>query len=61
MIFGYKLTTRTKGVKAAEADLWSGKAIIDADEKEWLAKEAAARANGKGRNWLYRRTLGLLF
>ncbi|KAI7701981.1 hypothetical protein KC322_g7623, partial [Hortaea werneckii] len=61
MIFGYKLANRTKGLKPTEADLWTGKAIIDADEQEWLAKEAEAKASGKKGGWLYRHTLGLLF
>ncbi|KAK3676972.1 amino acid transporter [Recurvomyces mirabilis] len=61
MIFGYKLIMRTKGVKPAEADLWTGKDVIDADEQEWLAKEAAEKASGKQASSLYRHTFGYLF
>ena len=39
----------------------TGKDLIDADEQEWLAKEEADRASGKGAGWLYRHTLGYLF
>ncbi|TKA75145.1 hypothetical protein B0A55_03990 [Friedmanniomyces simplex] len=37
------------------------KHIIDADEQEWLAREAAEKASGKGPNSIYRHTLGYLF
>ena len=61
MIFGWKLVKRTKGVKPHEADLFSGKDVIDADEQMWLAKAAELKASGKGDGWLYRHTLGVLF
>jgi amino acid transporter len=61
MIFGYKLVYKTKGVKPEEADLWTGKAVVDADEAEWLAKEAYEKANGIRPNVVYRYTLGYLF
>ena len=52
---------KTKQVKPHEADLWTGKDIIDADEQAWLEKEAEDRASGKQAGWLYRHTLGYLF
>lgn len=61
MIAGYKIIYKTKEVKPHEADLWSGKDIIDRDEQEWLAKEAEDRNSGKRGNVLYRKTLGVLF
>ncbi|KAK5113031.1 hypothetical protein LTR85_011053 [Meristemomyces frigidus] len=61
MICGYKIVKRTHGVKPHEADLFSGKDIIDADEQEWLARAEDAKASGKRPHWLYRYTLGLLF
>jgi yeast amino acid transporter len=61
MIVGYKLVFRTKGVKAHEADLFSGKAVIDADEQEWLAKEAEKRESRKQQGWLYAHSVGYLF
>ena len=61
MIFGYKFIMKTHGWKPHEADLWEGKDVIDADEQEWLAKEAEEKANGKRKNALYRHTVGYLF
>ncbi|KAK5126175.1 hypothetical protein LTR08_005014 [Meristemomyces frigidus] len=61
MIGGYKVIMRTKEVKPLEADLFTGKAAIDADEQEWLVKAAEARANGTDGGKLYRHTLGYLF
>ena len=61
MIFGYKIVKKTHAVKLHEADLFTGKDIIDADEREWLAKEAEKKASGRRGSWLYRHTLGYLF
>jgi amino acid transporter len=61
MIAGYKIVKKTKQVKPDEADLWTGKAVVDADEAEWIAKEEYEKANGLGPNALYRHTLGYLF
>lgn len=61
MLLGYKLVKRTKEVNPAEADLWTGKDVVDADEAEWLAKEAHDKATGNVPNALYRYTLGYLF
>ena len=61
MIFGYKFVKKTKGWKPHEADLFSGKDVIDADEQEWLQKEAEQKASTKTRDKLYRNTLGYLF
>lgn len=61
MILGYKIVKRTKEVNPAEADLWTGKDVVDADEAEWLAKEADDKAHGRRPNVIYRHTLGYLF
>lgn len=61
MIFGYKIFFKTQGHRPENADLWTGKAAIDADEQEWLAKEADDRANGRDGSWLYKHSLGYLF
>ena len=61
MIIGYKVVMKTKTVVPEEADLWTGKAVVDADEAEWLAKEAYDKANGIRPNAIYRYTLGYLF
>ncbi|KIW58017.1 hypothetical protein PV05_02569 [Exophiala xenobiotica] len=62
MIFGYKLWTKCKGVKPREADLWTGKDIIDREEEEFLAaKRAKELERGKGGNWFYRTFVSWLF
>lgn len=61
MILVYKFIMKTKEVNPAEADLWTGNDVVDADEQEWLAKEAADKAAARGRGALYRHTLGYLF
>ncbi|KAK4499312.1 hypothetical protein PRZ48_009825 [Zasmidium cellare] len=61
LLFGWKVWAMTKRVKESEADIWTGKDVIDADERMWLEKEAADRANGRRPHVLYRYTLGLLF
>ncbi|CAK1364308.1 Dicarboxylic amino acid permease [Cercospora beticola] len=61
MIIGWKYIKGTKQAKPEEADIWTGKDVIDADEQEWLAKEAADRANGKNGNWLYNHSIGYIF
>ncbi|TVY19419.1 Dicarboxylic amino acid permease [Lachnellula arida] len=62
MILGYKLVMRSKRWGAEEADLFTGKARIDAEEAEFL--ETEARRNGgvetKARRF-YRATLGNFF
>ncbi|KAB8346145.1 hypothetical protein FH972_023191 [Carpinus fangiana] len=58
MIAGYKLFTREAGVKAATADLFGGKDIIDREEEEFLANKAREmeerKASGKGNARWYR-------
>lgn len=61
MIAGYKVIKRTKEVKPYEADLWTGKDIIDADEQAWIERDAARKAKGKRSEWWYDHTLGYLF
>jgi len=61
MIAGYKIIKRTHGLRPHEADLFTGKAVIDADEQVWLEKEATEKANGTGPGTIYRHTLGYLF
>jgi len=61
MIFGWKWFKKTKGVKPHEADLWTGKDVIDRDERAWIIKEAEDKAAGRGPGKLYQHTLGYLF
>lgn len=52
---------KSHGWKPHEADLFTGKDIIDADEQEWLAREAEEKTSGKRGAALYRHTFGYLF
>ncbi|KAM5435791.1 amino acid transporter [Microsporum ferrugineum] len=61
LLFGYKFYTKTEGVKAAEADLWSGKDEIDREEAEFLAQEAVKREQQGNAGWFYRRFVSWLF
>jgi len=60
MIFGYKFWYKTKGIRPEEADLWTGKDVIDREEAEFRAKREADGKNGS-RGRLYKNTLGWLF
>ncbi len=60
MIFGYKLITREPGVTPTTADLFSGKDVIDREEAEFLANQAANKKQSSG-NWFYRTFLSWLF
>ncbi|KAL3417377.1 amino acid permease [Phlyctema vagabunda] len=62
MYFGYKFWTKTHILSSYEADLYSGKAKIDAEENEWLAEQAARKGGPetKGER-IYRLTLGWAF
>ncbi|KAI0412291.1 amino acid permease [Xylaria grammica] len=44
LIFGHKFVTKSKGVRPHECDFYSGKDIIDREEEEFLASEAAKKA-----------------
>ncbi|KAF7905293.1 uncharacterized protein EAF01_005814 [Botrytis porri] len=63
MYFGYKYSMKTKILSPVEADLFSGKARIDAQEQEYLAQEAARRGSNEETRWerIYRLTLGWAF
>lgn len=60
MIFGYKLITRTEGHTPMNADLHTGKDVIDREENEFLAKKAAMRKQSAG-GWFYRHFVSWLF
>jgi amino acid transporter len=61
MIFGYKFIKKSHGVKPEDADLWTGKDVIDRDEAMWKEKEAEDKLNGKGQSWFYRTFVSWLF
>lgn len=59
LIVGYKIFMRTKMVRPANADLWTGKDAIDREEEAYLAARAA-REEHKG-GWFYRTFVSWLF
>jgi amino acid transporter len=66
MIFGYKIWAKVakkpiegKGIRPTEADFYTGKAQIDAEEEEYLAQQAAKGGN-KNRGKFYKRYIGWL-
>ncbi|RVD89652.1 uncharacterized protein DFL_000650 [Arthrobotrys flagrans] len=62
MIFGYKWIKKTEGIKPEEADLWSGKDVIDRDEEMWKIRDAEKKASGvKNGSWFYRTFVSWLF
>jgi amino acid transporter len=62
LFFGYKIVFKTKFIKPEEADLYSGKARIDAEEAEFLAKEQEKKGGPETKmERLYRLTLGNIF
>lgn len=60
MIFGYKLLTKTKGCTSLNADLYTGKDVIDREEEEFLANKAASKKESRGENF-YKRFVSWLF
>ena len=62
LFFGHMFWTKSRPVRAAEADLYSGKDKIDREEEEFLAAQAA-RKGGPETKWerIYRLTLGWAF
>ncbi|KAJ5605554.1 Dicarboxylic amino acid permease [Penicillium lagena] len=61
LIFGYKLATRCEGVKPEKADLWTGRAEIDREEAEYLARREAHGEKHAQSHWLYRTFVSWLF
>lgn len=60
MIFGYKFFTKTSGWTPQQADLFTGKDVIDREEEEFLAHKAAT-GKGKSGGWFYRNFVSWLF
>lgn len=44
LLFGHKFVTKSKGVRPHECDFYTGKDIIDREEEEFLAEQAAMKA-----------------
>ena len=62
MFVGYKIVMKSKVIKPHEADLYSGKARIDREEAEFLAKELERKGQPETKmERIYRLTLGWAF
>jgi amino acid transporter len=62
LYFGYKIVMKSKLIKPKDADLYGGKARIDAEEAEFLAREAEKKGGPETKiERIYRLTLGNLF
>ncbi|KAF5637488.1 dicarboxylic amino acid permease [Fusarium sp. NRRL 25303] len=63
LIFGHKFITKSRGIKPHEADFYTGKDVIDREEEEFLAAQAAKReAEGPNRGgWFYKTFVSWLF
>lgn len=63
MILGYKLIKKSKTVKPHTADLFSGKAAIDAEEEAFVENERAKHEGREMGRWerMYEKSIGLLF
>ncbi|CDK28349.1 unnamed protein product [Kuraishia capsulata CBS 1993] len=64
-LFGYKIIMRSKRVRPEEADLYTYKDVIDAEEAECLKEDEEAKAARAGRphdlSWFYETFIGWLF
>lgn len=58
LIAGYKIFMGSKGVRPCDADLWSGKDVVDREEAEYVAARAARQHKG---GWFYRKFVAWLF
>lgn len=58
LIAGYKIFMGSKRVRPCDADLWSGKDVVDREEAEYVAARAARQHNG---GWFYRKFVAWLF
>ncbi|KAI1313633.1 amino acid permease [Xylaria venustula] len=56
LIFGHKFITKSKGVRPHECDFYTGKDIIDREEEEFLAAQAAEKAAHPNRGRSFYRT-----
>ena len=63
LIFGHKLIKKTRGIKPHEVDFYTGKDVIDREEEEFLAAQAARREReGPNRGgWFYKTFVSWLF
>ncbi|KAL2209654.1 dicarboxylic amino acid permease [Sarocladium strictum] len=61
LLFGHMAYTKSRPIKAHEADFFSGKEILDAEEAEFLEMQAIERAKSVGAKKFYNRYVAWLF
>ncbi|PWY93236.1 hypothetical protein BO94DRAFT_532960 [Aspergillus sclerotioniger CBS 115572] len=61
LIFGYKLATKCKGVNPYEADLWTGKDVVDREEEAYARRRAMMEEKHERAGWFYRKFVSWLF
>lgn len=61
LLFGHKYFTKSRGIKPHDVDFYSGKDIVDNEEKAFLEMQIAERVNRAGWNRFYDRYISFLF
>lgn len=61
LLFGHMAYTKSRPIKAHEADFYSGKEILDAEEAEFLEMQAIEREKSVGAKKFYNRYVAWLF
>lgn len=61
LLFGHMFITKSRGVKAHEADFYTGKDIVDNEEHEFLEFQKERAANATGWHKFYNRYIAWLF
>jgi amino acid transporter len=61
LFFAYKYLKKTKVIKPEEADLFTGKDIIDKEEEEFLYHQSLKGENASKFERMYDKTIGLIF
>ena len=61
LIFGHMLVTKSRGIPAKDVDLYTGKAIIDKEEIEFVQRQRELMASRTGWSKFYNRFISWLF
>ncbi|KFH40352.1 Dicarboxylic amino acid permease-like protein [Hapsidospora chrysogenum ATCC 11550] len=61
LIFGHMFVTKSRGIPAKDVDLYTGKAIIDKEEIEFVQRQRELMATRTGWNKFYNRFISWLF
>ncbi|PFH61072.1 hypothetical protein XA68_18280 [Ophiocordyceps unilateralis] len=61
LLFGHMMATKSRGIRPADVDFFTGKEYIDAEEQAFLEKQAIKKAASKGWARFYNRYVAWLF